>query len=290
VETGERTSMGFGNGAKLYQQRALEALPLLVRQAKAGATIFYSDLGTAMKMPNARNLNFVLGAVGGELEQLSRRWNRGQIPPLQFLVINRQDGTPGNGIGWFVPGEFKKLPPPEKRRVVAKMLTEVFSYPLWDAVLKEYDLAPAEIISGSSLNEEALIAVARYGRNGEGDDHRTMKEFIAAHPALFGLPAKLKGETEHPFPSADCLDVLFRNESEWVGVEVKGPGSDDLDINRGLFQCVKYQALLEAEQKLLQQGVNSRMVLAICRSLSEDLNQRRLVLNVSVQHVRFPES
>ena len=32
------------SGTKAYQVRAREALPLLVRQAEAGAPIFYSDL------------------------------------------------------------------------------------------------------------------------------------------------------------------------------------------------------------------------------------------------------
>lgn len=292
METGERTRQGFGDGRELFQQRAREALPLLVRQAKAGQTIYYSDLAAEMKMPNARNLNFVLGALGGELEQLSNRWDKGKIPALQCLVINRQDGTPGNGIGWFVrdKGEFKKLSPPEKQRIVDAMLTNVFSYSNWDAVLQQYRLAPLRLASTESLEKEARSSILRYGVGGEGEAHEAMKRFVASHPGLFDLPTKLRGEMEHPFASADCLDVLFRNGSEWVGVEVKGPISDDLDLNRGLFQRVKYQALLEAEQKLLQQGVNCRMVLAICRPLPATLNPRRLVLNVAVQQIAFPES
>ena len=90
---------------------------------------------------------------------------------------------------------------------------------------------------------------------------------------------------EHPFASGDRLDVLFKNGSEWVGVEVKGPASDDLDLKRGLFQCVKYQALLEAEQRLLQQGVNCRMILAICQTLPKTLNNCRLILGGTVQQL-----
>lgn len=292
METGERTSRGFGDGQKLFQQRASEALPLLVRQAKAGETIYYSDLAAEMKMPNARNLNYVLGALGGELEHLSKRWDKGKVPPLQCLVINRQDGTPGNGIGWFVPdkGEFKKLSPPEKRRIVDVMLTNVFDYPNWDSVLQQYGLAPLQLASTESLRKDARISVSRYGVGGEGDAHAATKEYVSTHPALFGLPAKLRGETEHLFASADCLDVLFKNGCEWVGVEVKGPISDEFDLNRGLFQCVKYLALLEAEQKLLQQGVNCRVLLATCQPLPTALNARRLVLNVTVQQIDFPDS
>lgn len=48
------------NGNKLYQIRAREALPLLVRQAHSAQTIFYSDLAAELKMPNPRNLNLFL--------------------------------------------------------------------------------------------------------------------------------------------------------------------------------------------------------------------------------------
>jgi len=55
------------HGKKLFQQRAVRALPVLVRQAKAEQTIFYSDLAQELGMPNARNLNAVLGAVADAL-------------------------------------------------------------------------------------------------------------------------------------------------------------------------------------------------------------------------------
>lgn len=44
-------------GSKLYQQRAQKALPILVRQAKARQSIYYSQLAQELGMPNPRNLN-----------------------------------------------------------------------------------------------------------------------------------------------------------------------------------------------------------------------------------------
>ena len=281
METGEKTSKGFGDGKKLYQKRALESLPLLVRQAKANQPIFYSDLAAEMEMPNPRNLNFVLGAVGGEMKNLAARLGK-KIPPIQCLVINKHDGMPGNGIGWFIHDkkQFKNLPTLEKRRIMDAMLSDIFIFPDWDVVLGHYGLEPVEIVSGSALLKDSKEAVRRYGSGGEKEPHRELKEYIARNPQLFGLPVGLVGKMEYPFPSADCLDVLFQNGDEWVGVEVKGPTSDDLDLSRGLFQCVKYQALMEAEQKLLQRGINCRMVLAISRRLPPQLNERRAVLDI----------
>ena len=45
------------NGEKLYLERAKVTLPYLVRQAKAGQTIYYSDLAKEVGIPNPRNLN-----------------------------------------------------------------------------------------------------------------------------------------------------------------------------------------------------------------------------------------
>lgn len=71
METAQLSDTFWGD--KLYQQRAREALPLLVRQAVVGETIFYSQLASEMNMPNARNLNFVLGCIGNTLIKLGKR-------------------------------------------------------------------------------------------------------------------------------------------------------------------------------------------------------------------------
>jgi hypothetical protein len=62
-------------GEKLYQKRARAALPILVRQATAQQKITYGDLAEELSIPNARNLNYVLGSVGITLLDLSRTWD-----------------------------------------------------------------------------------------------------------------------------------------------------------------------------------------------------------------------
>lgn len=89
------------SGDKLYQERARAALPILARQAKAGSTLFYSDLAQELGMPNPRNLNYVLGSIGQTLEHLSKQWKK-KIPPIQALVVNKSTGLPGEGVGWFL--------------------------------------------------------------------------------------------------------------------------------------------------------------------------------------------
>jgi len=50
------------------------------------------------------------------------------------------------------------------------------------------------------------------------------------------------------------LDVFFELPEQWVCVEVKGKQSPKQDILRGIFQCVKYKAVLEARCHYQQNG------------------------------------
>jgi len=52
--------------------------------------------------------------------------------------------------------------------------------------------------------------------------------------------------------SSDVIDVYFTQTSECIAVETKSRISDVNDITRGIFQCEKYQAVLEAS--LLARG------------------------------------
>ena len=52
---------------------------------------------------------------------------------------------------------------------------------------------------------------------------------------------------ERRLPSGDSLDVSFESSQRWTAVEVKSAKSDKADYARGVFQCVKYEAVMEAE-------------------------------------------
>lgn len=52
--------------------------------------------------------------------------------------------------------------------------------------------------------------------------------------------------------SGDEIDVFFRSGHQWIGVEVKSCISDKLerDYERGLYQAIKYAAVLEAQAQV----------------------------------------
>jgi len=265
-------------GDKLYQKRARLALPILVRQAEAGAPIFYSDLGAELGMPNARNLNYVLGSIGQTMKNLSKEWEE-EIPPIQCLVVNKNTGLPGEGIGWFITDQnnFSKLSKEQKRRLVKAELQKIFAFSRWHKVLNELHLKPA------ALGHTAAVKKAtNLGGGGESDQHKKLKNYIAEHPEILKLPPKLRGSIEYPLPSGDTVDVFFENSGDFIGVEVKSALSAESDIVRGIFQCVKYRAVINAF--LTSKGLpqNGRAILIIETALPKHLSPLKNMLSVEV--------
>lgn len=267
------------SGDKKYQVRARAALPLLVRQALAGVPIFYSDLAEELGMKNPRNLNYVLGSIGQTLERLSKAW-KCRVPPIQCLVVNKITGLPGEGIGWFVSKkeDFSKLTLRQKRAVVDAELQRIFSYPKWDAVLKGLKLKSVE------FDFSPLIRKASHGfGGGESESHKALKEFVAKNPRSIGLGVGTpRGATEYNLPSGDSLDVSFNVKKGWVAAEVKSSVSNQSDIVRGLYQCIKYRAVMEAV--LLTQSLpqNARVLLVLESALPAGLIPLRNMLGVEV--------
>jgi hypothetical protein len=273
------------HGDKLYQERARRTLPLLVRQAEAKKTIFYSDLAEELDMPNPRNLNYVLGSIGQTLQQLSEEL-KNEIPPIQCIVINKSNGMPGEGIGWFlnkesysgvVPEDFKKLPKARQKEIVQAELQKVYLYDKWRDVLENLSLEPVSEDFSKILN-----AIRAFG-GGESEAHKKLKEYVAQNPACVGLPTSSpKGEMEYSLASGDVLDVSFCLPDQWVAAEVKSLISDKQDIVRGLFQCVKYKAVMDATQLVTKCEASVGAVLVLEGELPKDLVPLRNMLGVTV--------
>lgn len=276
--TSEKSKTDLSNDDKLYVQRAKLAFPILVRQARAEKPIFYSDLAEEIGMSNARNLNYVLGAVGNWIKDLAKKTDK-KIPLINFIVINKSEEIPGSGVDEFIEyADFQSLNKSQKRKVVDKILSDIYLYKDWYWVLSELNLKPLETNFDNKLKEPKPF----YGKGGESQEHKGFKNYIAANPELFGLSSKLDGITEYELPSMDLIDVVFRNKDEIIGIEVKSFISNSADIQKGLFQCVKYKALLEAEQIVNDLIPNSRVILALENKLPENLIAVKNQLGIEV--------
>ena len=132
-------------------------------------------------------------------------------------------------------------------------------------------------------NYEALLSEATaFEPRGEGHDHRALKEFVANNPQVIGLPLGLKGMTGYRLPSGACVDVLFENGGTWTAVEIKARSSPDGDILRGMFQCIKYQAVIEAYQTSRELPPDAHAILVLETPLPQALGRLKDLLSVSV--------
>ncbi len=267
-------------GDKLYQKRARLTLPLLVRQAQAEKPITYENLAAELGMPNPRNLNYVLGSIGKALINLSESWDE-RVPPLQCLVFNKGTGLPGEGISWFISNlaDYKKLPKRQRLQVINNELIQIYGYSKWNKVLREFGLKPTKQ-DFSNFNNKAG---GDRGGVGESKAHQKLKKYVSTHPQVIGLPAHISpGKMEHRLPSDDKVDVFFENKKEHIGIEVKSVFSDSADITRGLYQCIKYQAVLEARQAAMGKPKNVHTMLALGGQLPPELIALKSVLGVEV--------
>lgn len=55
-----------------------------------------------------------------------------------------------------------------------------------------------------------------------------------------------RAETEVVLDSADRVDVVYYGPKSTVMIEVKSSDSVEIDLRRGVFQCIKYRAVMEA--------------------------------------------
>lgn len=257
---------------KLYQTRARAILPILVRQAIAKQKIPYGKLAEELNL-HWRVLNYPLGCIGDTLLELSEQWQE-EIPPIQGLVVNQETGLPGNSVNFLR----RKMSSWEKKAVVKVEGEKVFNYPKWLDVLEELGLSPPK-----PLNSQFKQPTTHRSSTRESEAHKRLKNYIAHHPRAVGLKKSLApGETEYQLPSGDTPDVLFQSARCHIAVEVKSHISPETDIKRGIFQCVKYRALLKACRSVEIGTYEIDALLAIEGSLSKELIRVKNTLGVQV--------
>lgn len=254
------------------EKLARRAFPILVRQARAGVPITYEDLAHeldhyAIAMGNA------LGVIGDGLENLGDEWDT-DIPPIQSFVVSKSNHVPNEGLSIYTdhPEEYRNADT-EKRRAIAEQLQhEAHEFGRWDEVLDHFSLSMLDPALPDLTDPEAPDSWPTQPSD-ESEAHRALKEQIAEDPTLVGLSSSHgPGKTEFEFRSGDTADVVFdRIWGEWTAVEVKTSRSDHRDLVRGLFQCVKYEALLKATAAAAHRKVDVQALLAVDASLPPDV-------------------
>ena len=270
------------SGDSKSQKQARTILPILVRQAMARQKISYKNLGEEIGVYFPLALTYPLGCIRKTFEKLSKQWKE-DIPHIQGLVVNHNTGLPGEGIIFLVG---RKPTPKEKEAIVEAVLGKVFNYPKWLEVLEALGLPPAPPLDPHADEPPT----DHQSGTAESEAHQRLKAYVAKDPTSVGLGKSLApGETEVVLPSGDKVDVLFQSKKSHIAVEVKSCISNEADLRRGLFQCVKYRAILRARRSLEGGSYEADALLALAGSLPKALIPVRNTLGVTViENIRVP--
>lgn len=237
-------------------------IPILISWAKKKETYHtYGELNKLLGYKDGRfsNIGHQLGSVKLVFHRLQNETDT-DIPTLNALITNASTGLPSEGFSYVHPN-YNKMDQDEKRIVVEYENNRALNFNSWDWVLACLGLKPS-----LSLEDESKIRTGAFGFGGEGEEHKKLKEYIANHPESIDIRTTEKGTCEHILLSGDRLDVFFFVAN--VVVEVKPKSAPDADILRGLFQCVKYKAILDAEAAVKGDIPDGEVVLVIGGTLS----------------------
>ena len=282
-------------GDRWTERTARKILPLVIWCAKNGVTITYGQLDSAVVSRNwghhvmAVQYGYPAGAIGSALIEIEKSWER-PIPPLNAIIVNAQTGMPGKGVGYFLERycsakkKLYEMSASEKKAIIDEVHSDIFSFQEWDRVLEECELQHET--HGILLNDVDADKISSPSKGGwssepESQEHKALKKFVAKNPESVGINNAIgKAVQEYIFASGDRVDVLFNTENNKIAVEVKSIISNDNDLNRGIFQCVKYQAVLRAEQKATNNPPIGRAILVTERELTPPLENLAALLGI----------
>lgn len=188
-------------------------------------------------------------------------------PLINVLVVNQKDREPSKGAGSFMANRF------HEERLRQDSAKERFPV-LWK---KSYKRAAGEVykleakewaelyrkVFGTALSNDAIeqdredrkkgaekdgIPTGRnYGSGGEGPRHKALRLWVKANPgAVDRAFTDATSDTEVDLDSGDRVDVVYKLIDRTIVVEVKSRISNEVDLRRGVYQCVKYRAVRQA--------------------------------------------
>ncbi|QQP96731.1 hypothetical protein [Lysobacter enzymogenes] len=262
--------------------------------------ITYGELAEELHLryglePKARKTLYgrPVGVVGYVLQDLEKRW-KSSVPPINVLVVRKSTGLPGTGadeiVRYFFRGaKASKFSEDDRAEMMQSATEAVFDYgENWVKVARALGVDLLDVASGPLDDGGALdIPSPPFGGGGESREHQALKKWVAGHPELFADYGKYKpGVTEWRLSSGDQADVFFNNRRRPLAVEVKTSSAAVGELVRGVFQVVKYRAVLRAEQQVRHQVPNAAAVLVTPQK--PDLNTRKIMARLKVDWITVP--
>ena len=247
------------------QELVSQIIPILISWAKHRLTNkTYGDLLSALGYTRYSGIGKQLGNVETVLQALRKTTRAGDIPTLNALIKSPKLDLPSDGFDFVYPN-YKKLSIPEKKVFITGVNEKACTYTKWDWVLKELGLKRAILFPEKQLE---VFRNKQFNYGGEGQEHKTLKKYVYEHPESINMNNVAVKETEYVLPSGDRLDVYFElKDRTHVAIEVKPSTSLEPDIIRGIFQCVKYQAVMDALKMIECEDHRIKVILLVARKL-----------------------
>lgn len=259
----------------LNQKAAKPMAIWLIDAALNGGDLSYEDAKTRVQ----KKLNFTkifsthMGGPAGQLMHDIQRIQK-DAPLLNVLLVRSGDRMPGEGAGSFMAARFGKPELDEKgvrtnhpklwRKYFDKAASEVYAYSGWEDLFQKVygspykpdsgPLAPFDLSAGTEKDGQ------KPGGGGEGENHKFLRLWVKNNPDEIISESHVRAETEVVLKSADRVDVVYFMKNATLAIEVKSKDSNELDLERGIYQCIKYRAVMQAMDPRTASNVSALLV------------------------------
>ena len=280
------------NNENLRQRAAPVLAQWLIREARRGSSITYGQAARRLEGEIGFNNIFPLSRMGIPAGHLMDRILEvsPDCPLLNVLLVRQEGRVPSDGAGGYMAAYLEQPElgepgylddhPAEWRAASEAVAADVYAFAEWDQVYEQafgHPLPPAADPEGQDGDGIA------HGRHGEGPNHEELRLWVLNNPGAIN-PAyeNFRAETEVVLDSADRVDVVFFGPNGTVALEVKSSDSNETDLRRGVFQCIKYRAVMEA------MDIRSEFTVAAILVTQEDLpgDLAALARLNGVRHIR----
>lgn len=270
------------NKKLLRHQGGEPALRMLIKCAVHRSTITYENLGYFVADELHRKNREIwrhMGDLVGTL--MDRIWEDYSplVPPINLLVVSGNTGLPSCGADGHVSRYLRVtanagvLTDEDSSLAVDSLMEEVWNYDNWRDIYQtlygqNFEEPDVDDYSVDPEYKEPDGESRRggYGGPAESEEHKALKTAVIANPMRAIGHDKIRfRKPEMRLKSGDEVDAYFDCESEIVCVEVKSSRSPDSDLERGIYQCVKYRAVARAQEELMPplgrpRGVRAKLV------------------------------